>query len=264
MPDYPEILSDNFLDDATATYDSTEDDVYKVDFMADRNRGSKFKGENTTPQHIVYDLGAAASCDTFVLDKDFVITGGSGRHLRLQHSETDDGSTFDTDAVDLNNAALATTSLPIWKTFTSVSRRYWRLRLEGISAAPEIFNIWLGARIALTMSPYGNFDPWKEESIDTPLSATGGGFQNVHHFSRRLLSAQFENLSDTQMAFIDSWWNEAGQDGKNWWWLWKPDEYAGSAIAKWAPVYFNSAGLVRDFGFYITQRAGIIEGRGVL
>lgn len=266
MSDLPHILAKNFLEDATITYDATEDDVYIPDFLADRSRLSKFKGENTAPQTLIFDLAAAKEADCFVLDKDFVITGGS-RRLRLQHSAsvgTDNGSTWDTDAVDLNNAALTTSTLPIWKTFTAASRRYWRLLLEDITASPEIFNAWLAMRIQLTFAPYGDFDPWEEESVDIQTRSDGGGLQNIHNYSLRKMTFPWENLDDTKMAMIDEWWLYAGSLGRNWWFLWEPDAYAASPAASNAPVYLNSAGMNRKFGFYRSIRTGAINGVEVL
>jgi len=268
MPDYPHILSKNFLEDASITYDKTEDPVYLKEFLADRNRGSKFRGENDTPQHLVFDLGTARECDCFVLDRAFVITGGSGRHLKLQRSATvgtDNGSTWDADEIDLNNAALADNTLPIWKNFTeAVSRRYWRIRLEGLTAAPEIFNVWLGKRIQLTFGLYGDFDPWAERLEGVTVRSDGGGSQAVYYFAMRLLAAQFENLNDAKMTLIDQWWSEAGAKCLNWWWLWSPDSYDGSPDEKSAPVYFNSASMVRKFGFNKSVRYGGIDAEEAL
>ena len=267
MSDFPHILAENLFQDAALTYDKTPDAVYVPEFLADRSRLSKFVGENATPQHLIFDLAAAQEADCFVLDKDFIVTGGGSRHLKLQHSATegtDNGSTWDVDAVDLNNAALADTTLPIWKSFTAVTRRYWRLRLEGISAAPEIFNAWLSMRIQLTFGPYGNFDPWAESSQDTPTRSSGGGFQNVHNFKHRIFRATWENLVDAKMALIDLWWANAGSQGLNWWFLWEPTAYSDSPGASNAPIYLNSAGRSREFGFYRSIRTGIIEGEEVL
>jgi len=270
MPDFPHILAKNYLEDSTITYkksdgsDATEDEVYIKEHLIDRSRISKFVGENTTPQYLIFDLAEEKECDCFVLDKDFIISGGAGRHLKLQHSAADDGETFDTDAVDLNNAILADNSLPIWKTFVAVSRRYWRIRLEGLTAAPEIFNIWLGKRIQLTFGPYGDFDPWEEESVDNPLRSESGGFQNVHYYSFRKFSFSWENLTDTQMTLLDQWWDEAGSTGLNWWFLWEPDNYEDNPGESNAPVYLNSAGMNRKFGFDRSVRSGVIEGMEVL
>jgi len=267
MADLPHILAKTFFEDAAITYDATEDGVYVKEFLADRSRLSKFKGENTTPQHLIFDLASAKEADCFVLDNDFVIAGGSGRHLKLQHSatvETDNGTTWDVDAVDLNNTALAVTTLPIWKTFTAASRRYWRIRLEGLTASPEIFNVWLSKRIQLTFGPYGDFDPWEKESVDTPTRSSGGGFQNVHHYSFRKFSFPWENLDDAKMALLDEWWLYAGDLGRNWWFLWQPTAYAASPTASNAPVYINSAGMNRKFGFYRSIRQGVINGVEVL
>jgi len=239
MPDFPHILAKNYLEDSTITYkksdgsDATEDEVYIKEHLIDRSRISKFVGENTTPQYLIFDLAEEKECDCFVLDKDFIISGGAGRHLKLQHSAADDGETFDTDAVDLNNAILADNSLPIWKTFVA-------------------------------FGPYGDFDPWEEESVDNPLRSESGGFQNVHYYSFRKFSFSWENLTDTQMTLLDQWWDEAGSTGLNWWFLWEPDNYEDNPGESNAPVYLNSAGMNRKFGFDRSVRSGVIEGMEVL
>ena len=260
MPiDHPDILAQNVLEDCAVTYDATEDALYKAAYVANRSRLSKFLGENITPQNIVFDYGAAVAVDTFVFDKNFTITGGSSQVLFQWSDNNADWTTL----VTMTKAGdLASSLLPIWKVFDSVSHQYYRLRMTGLTAAPLIFNVWAGTRIQLDTSPFGNFDPWGALSEDVSQRSPAGVSQVVHRYLRRTFRAQFENLTDAQMLQLDSWWSQAGSAGLPWWFMWKPASYAGDTTT-YAPVYLSSPGARRDFPFYRTVRSGVIEAEEV-
>jgi hypothetical protein len=202
-----------------------------------------------------------------VLDKSFIINGTYAQAL-IQYYSADnlypDGGSWVTALTMTKAGDLASNSLPLWKPISQVSRRYWRLRLTGLEAAPHIFNLWLGQRIELTFFPAGTFDPWKEQSVDQLEVAVAGGTQNVHRYSGRMLEVPFDDLSDAQVAQLDSWWSNAGKQGKAWWFLWLPDAYAAAPSASLAPVYLISPNAVRSFPFYRSIRSGSIDGQEML
>lgn len=256
MPDYPEVLAQNILEDCSVSYDATEDAIYKAQYVANRSRLSKFTGADTTPQHIVFDYGSAVSVDTFVLDREFVITGGSSQ-LLLQYS--DNGADW-TSLITLTKAGdLADNSIPVWKTFTAESHRYWRLRLTGLTAAPTIYNAWLGTRIQMTTGPYGPFDPWAEESADNLTRTPGGAAQVSHRYSKRTHRSEWRTLIDSQAALLTTWWTQARKYGRPWWWLMWPDSYSSNTTL-YQPVMFVSPSGGREMPLEPTTRSTVIEG----
>ena len=147
-----------------------------------------------------------------------------------------------------------------WRTFTSQTKQYWRLRITGLTARPKIPNFWAGARIELDMGPTGDFDPDEEEVIGEPAHGTSGGFQWTHRFRRRVINAEFRDVNDTQFADITSWWEQAGREGENWWWLTYPDTRAASPTdSDYYPVYVNCEGTARRWPYSTTVRSGAIR-----
>ncbi|MEA1996153.1 MAG: hypothetical protein U9N45_00875, partial [Gemmatimonadota bacterium] len=103
----------------------------------------------------------------------------------------------------------------------------------------------------------GDFDPYEEELVGEPVHGAGGGFQWTQRFSRRVLRAGFDNLTDSQYALLQNWWSQAGRDGKNWWWLTFP------ATEPSDPLYLNCEGQTKRFAFSNSVRYGSLEAREV-
>jgi len=264
VAEYPNILARNAIQSATVTLknsingDLVEDSVFRLTHLTDRSRMSKFKGDGSaTEQRIVWSFtdaqvaegGIAQNLNTFVLDKNFTLTGGSAAAY-LDYSTTANFASYETPVslTDLDSDSI------YWRTFTAVTRKYWRLRITGLTVAPEIFNVWLGARIILTFGPAGDFDPYEEEIAGEPVHGASGGFQWTQRFRRRVLRANFENLIDSQYDLLDSLWTQAGRDGKNWWWLTWP------ATEPTDPLYLNCEGRAKRFAFYRgATRGGSLE-----
>ena len=195
---------------------------------------------------MVWAFTAPVQADTFVLDKNFVLTGSVTVYLQYAAASGGPWST----AVTINAPDSA---VIYWREFTAQTKQWWRLRITGLTAAPEIFNVWLGKRIDLTFGSYGDFDPKEEEVIGDAAEGASGGFQWTQRFRRRRLRADFQNLTDTQFALIEQWWTEAGRDGKNWWWLTYPTSEPTD------PLYLNCQGAARKFAFNHAVRYGILE-----
>ncbi len=252
MAEYPRILAQNKLADASSvTFTDgsgqalTQDSVYRIAHLYDLSRLSVWKGDSSAAeQRLTFAFAAPVACDTFVLDRNFTLTGGT---VYLDHST--DGSNWTNAA---SQGSLVSTTI-YWKEFASVTKQYWRIRITGLTARPQIYNIWLGARISLTFGPMGDFDPYEEEAVGDGARGQSGGFAWTHRYNRRVLKASFENLTDTQFALLDSWWTQAAKEGKNWWWLTWPTTAPADAL------YLNCEGNARRFALRTTVRSGMIE-----
>lgn len=253
MSEFPHILAQNKLEEADSVSFTdgsgnalSEDENYPLAFLTDRNRGSLWKGvAGESEQRVTWFFSAAVELDTFVLDKGFTLEGGSAT-IYFQHSANGTDWTTVVTISGLSN------NLIYWRTFIAVSRQYWRIRITGLSAKPQIFNLWAGKRIELTFGPYGEFDPYQEEKIGEMVAGAGGSSQWVFRFKRRVLQAEFANLTDAKYDLLALWWTQAGAEGKNWWWLTYPTSEATD------PLYLNDGGAMKRFPFSQTVRHGIL------
>jgi hypothetical protein len=267
MIEYPHILATNLLVNGAHGYESLggtdlqEDAIYRLAYLTDRSRLSKWCGVGApSSQRIRWEFTEAVTADTFVLDRSSFLN--TEAVLTVQYSETGDFEDWHTVRVGEQNFQLSTVSEEeiYWTEFDSeISARYWSVRLDNVTTAPIIFNLWLGKRIELTFGPTGTFDPYQEELVGDSLLGAAGGFQRVHRYRRRVLSAFFSNLTDDQANLLQQWWREAGRDGRNWWWVTFPRNEAHDAL------YLNCESAGRRFGFENgVTRSGSIEAREVV
>ncbi|MBN2289444.1 MAG: hypothetical protein JXQ83_08945 [Candidatus Glassbacteria bacterium] len=267
MAEYPHILAENTLEEATVAFTDgagnslAEDPVYGIVHLADRSRLSKWRGDPAAAsQRLIWSFaGGPRQVDTLVLDRNFDLTGDSPR-LTLQYAESGAGpwttAKKSNGADDVVLSGLDSGSI-YWTALSPCTKQHWSVLLQGLSGMqrpPSIFNLWLGRRIELTFGPSGGFDPCEEETVGENVHGAAGGFQRVHRYRRRVLRAGFDNLNDAQYELIGQWWCQAGRDGKNWWWLtWpvsRPDD----------PLYLNCEGGAKRFGLYRgATRSGTIE-----
>ena len=267
MIEYPHILATNLLETVTHRYENLEGGalaenlLYRLAYLTDRSRLSKWSGEATpSSQRIRWEFGAAVTADTFVLDRSCVLN--SGATLTVEYSSTGDSEDWhpvQTGGQDFQISTISGDEI-YWTEFdTAISAPYWSVRLDNVTEAPIMFNLWLGKRIELTFGPAGTFDPYQEELVGDSLLGVAGGFQRVHRYRRRVLSAFFSNLTDDQAALLQQWWREAGRDGRNWWWVTFPANEAYDAL------YVNCESSGRRFGFENgVTRSGAIEAREVV
>ena len=259
MAEFPHILSANMLEDADSTTLSfTEDSIHRVAHLIDRSRQSSWWGSGTAVHTITWNFSGAVEMDTFVLDKNFTLDGAT---VRLQWS---------TDAVNFTTVVTISgldSDVTYWRTFTAVTKQYWRLRITGLTAQPKIPNLWAGKRIELTFGPFGPFDPQASEVVGEGTEGTGGGGQYTRRFTQRVLRADFRHLTDAKYALIKSWRDQAGDTGKNFWWLTFPSTRAGDPTnSDYFPIYFNTRGGSVTFPFQQAQstRQGSIDANEAL
>jgi len=259
MSEFPHILAQNKLEQAASVSFTDgsgnpmiENEVYPLAHLTDRSRGSLWKGATgKSEQRVAWGFDSAVEMDTFVLDRNFTIEGASAT-VYFQHSAN--GTSWTTAATI---SGLGSGSI-YWRTFNAVSRQFWRLRITGLSAQPQIYNLWAGKRIELTFGPYGDFDPYEEEIVGEAVHGASGAFQWNQRFRRRVLRAAFENLINSQYELLELWWNQAAGEGKNWWWLTFPQSEPVD------PLYLNCEGAPRRFAITRTVRYGTIEAREVI
>ena len=251
----PHILAQNLLQEADSVSSSvSQDAVYRLVHLTDRSRQSQWHGVSGTAEQIItWYFSSAKEMDTFVLDRGFTLTGAT---IYFQHSAN--GSSWTTL---FSISALDSDSI-YWRTFTAVSKQYWRLKITGLTAKPIITNVWAGKRLELTLAPTGEFDPYLEEPVGESAQGTSGGFQRTHHFTRRVLVAEFAGIQASDYTPFASWWSQAGREEKNWWWLTYPTSESTD------PLFLNCEGATRRFSYDARVssdfRSAVIEAYEVL
>ncbi len=256
MPEFPQFLARNLIGEAGIALTDlqgrplAEDPVYRLAHLGDRSRLSCWRGEGVSGGLcLTFAFPAPVKADTWVLDRWFELPGATAT---LETSL--DGGAW--SLVDSLPAPIDRTRAH-WRSFPLAERRYWRLRLTGLTGPATIFNLWLGRRIELTFAPHGEFDPHEEEVVGEPVHGASGGFHWTQRFRRRVLRAEFRNLTEGQLALLDQWWEEAPSEGRSWWWLSFPQSAPDD------PLYLNCEGLTRRFALSRTVRNGVIEAREV-
>jgi hypothetical protein len=235
--------------------------VYRITHLTDRSRLSKWQGRpDKAVQRLVWSFtDGARQIDTLVLDRNFDITGAVPA-ITLQYADSGTGpwttarKSNGVDDVILSSPDSASIH---WIALTPQTRQHWSILIQGLTdmqRPPSVFNLWLGKRIELTFGPSGAFDPYEEETVGENVHGAAGGYQRVHRYRRRVLRAGFDNLTDSQYELIDQWWQQAGREGKNWWWLTWPESRPED------PLYLNCESGVKRFGLYRgATRSGTIE-----
>ena len=125
-----------------------------------------WKAAASGTQWLQFDLGAATSIDYLYL-YSFNLQGGQ---IALQWSA--DGSTGWTDII----AAFTPASDVVFKSFTSVSKRYLRLYITGSTAAPQIGCASVGAMLEYARGPQVGFAPVLFQPAVGGVNETEGGY----------------------------------------------------------------------------------------
>jgi len=260
MAEYPHILAENLLENATVTGSGfAQHPVYKIEYASDLSRASKWQGGgDSATQRLVWTLtDGSRTADTFVFDRNSDLAGNCAR-VTLQYGTSPTGPWTTATLAGGGDAQILKPSADgiYWKSLAPVKKQYWSLLLENLDLSqrpPSIFNVWLGERIELSFGPYGDFDPYEEEVIGESFHGASGAFQWTQRFRRRVLRAGFENLTESQYQELGQWWSQAGRLGKNWWWLSFPTSEPGD------PLYLNCEGHAHRFAITSAVRHGTIE-----
>ena len=94
--------------------------------------------------------------------------------------------------------------------FTTASARYWRLKLSGMSAAPQIAICVWGEKIELDYAS-SSFDPYAERVTADIKKTLGGVIAGIHEkFSEREMSLRFDDADSTLYYKIKALWDTQG------------------------------------------------------
>ena len=221
----PVILFDNILTEGTLTATSTAPG-YDVDNIMDYRSYTKWKATGTGVQYLTWAMGASSP-----------VRSQTGWYIKLQNNallRQLSGGVDTADAVGIFNHNLGTIGAtvlvqyygggawntldtltpsdddPILSTFTSSISGDWRIKISGMSAAPEIGIIHLGVHLLFPWPPEAPVVP-EEEGIkaNTEYSGAGNLLGTVLAYNPVTINQRWTNLTRTwySSSFLQFWDN---------------------------------------------------------
>lgn len=216
----PYILYDNRLDDGTPTATTTASG-YSVMNLNDWRSYTYWKPSSTATQYITIDCGSAKSADSLAIFNHDLNTRGASISVECSSDN------FATDVTVALASFAPSNDRPIFKTFTSISKRYWRLKITGLTAACYIAILDIGVRITFERYLLEGFDPADEtvkgESTD---NITGSLLGSVLAYREKGVSFKLRLLTDSWFnnTFYPAWSNHLSLL-KPFFWEWNYTNY---------------------------------------
>jgi hypothetical protein len=177
--------------DATIT-PSTEDAAYPQANLYDRQAANVFRSASKTALTLLIDFGASVQADTIALINHNLMAGAT---LGLK-----------ADGSNPPNTTVATPTYrahDLWKGFTLVSARYWKLTIADSNPDNiQIGQFILGIRTALPRGrKIGSYSPMRERS-NISGETYGGVFWNYHLFQRHKFNPSYRVGSAAELAIL--------------------------------------------------------------
>ena len=195
----PRIYYDNVLDDgaiiATAAATGTAGEN-----VADW-RPYTWYTPASLPATITVDAGAARSCNYALVMQHTLYTSGCGIEVR---ASTDNFSASDV----LIASNVPTSNGPVLLHFTSVSYRYWRLRITGAATMPSIAIASVGQRMELPGYLGLSFDPTaRTVSAQSNENLNGQPLGKVIEYTqqKRMLTLRMVTPSWIRSTWLPAW-----------------------------------------------------------
>lgn len=193
----------NPLEDAdlSADYNSAE-----APRAADRDLANPWESVSIGTQHLKADFGSAVSIAHLVLGNHNL----SGVSISLQHSPDDAVWTTADSFTPSDNEHLA-------REFTSATKRYWQLKLQNASAAPQVGEWWLCNGVAVFPQFLPGIDPHEKEqsaSIQRGVVAT----ETRERYSFRKYRVKLDRTTKTFADTVIEFFRETGP--KPFWFDW--------------------------------------------
>ncbi len=190
----PYILYDDRLADGTPTATTTASG-YDVKNLTDWRPYTYWKAGSNAIQYITVDCGAAKAADSLAI---------YGHDLFTQVAQVSVECSSDNFATDITQALAPfspSNNKAVFKTFTSQSKRYWRLKVANLTAAAYIGILTIGSRLEMEKPPLSDFDPIGEKpASESEINVEGQLLGVVNRIVEKLIEANF--------AVTDSWFNQ--------------------------------------------------------
>ena len=186
----PILLYDNRLNDGALDVTSTAAG-FNVLNLKNLRAYTFWKATNNATQYIVVDCGSEKTADCLAILGHNL--GSIGATVTLQSS----ADNFNPSVNDAFAGVAVTSDRIFFKEFAApVARRYWRLKIDGASAAPQIAVLMFGNKLQFPYPPETPFPPYEESvETDTKRSKAGHLLGSVVRYFPRKMEARFTTLS---------------------------------------------------------------------
>jgi len=140
----PFILYNNLLPGASIITVTSEASGYEKENAYNYLTWDHWKPSASGTVYYTVDLGSAQSIDAWGVVAHNL--GNNSASIKLQYSDT---GAWAGEEVDVGTAVSPDTTETIMKTFTSLSKRYWRWEIVSASAASQIGLLFLGVKMEM-------------------------------------------------------------------------------------------------------------------
>jgi hypothetical protein len=183
----PILLYDNRFIDGTITATDTAAD-YDVNNIKDLRAYTFWKAASAGTKYLTVDCGSEKSADSLGIIGHNLFTAGA----MLSVESSSDGSVY----TERLAAFTPSSDKTVLKTFSSVSARYWRIKIVTATVAPQLAVVMLGQRITFERYLQAPFDPAPEKiEGDSQRSKTGNLLGSVVYYHSMKISADFKNVT---------------------------------------------------------------------
>ncbi len=157
-------------------------------------------------QYFQIDLGSAIACDTIVIDGHNFATVDPDTNIKLQYNTNDDTTWTDAEDAVVIMSTLAYTNNTVSKTFSTQTKRYWRILFSSTAAVPiQIGNIFLGTRLAFDSTYEWDFARGNKEYETQESTSLNGLVRMSQVFAgRKRWDLQFRLQSNTFKSSFDT------------------------------------------------------------
>jgi len=200
------------IDGASLTLNTiTEDADFPLTNLQDRDENTLMKAGNAnTSGYIEIDLGSARAVDTLILGNHNYTNTGVG--IQLYYATTDDGA-FGDNIYAIGSAGTyedyTSGDADRWfETFSSATKRYWRLSLEAMGAATyqEIGTIFMGAQWNWAHEPELTLREDSGYNVTVNEAAGGSRFSQIANTTvRRIYNIPLEYIVAAEKTKHETW-----------------------------------------------------------
>jgi len=220
------VLYHQSIESATLTYSATADTNYPATNIQDRYKNTFFKDTaiGAVGVNLIIDLGSTRACSSLLIG-NYILTVVDTGLLSLQYGTADNGTDFENNAIE-NDPFESTTLTNYLETFTSQTKRYWKIVLSGAGSNLtnlQIGTIYLGTAITLSHSPELDVAQSADYLVNVNQGVGGIRAGSIDNTTvRRLWSYPWKLLSETDktnlQTFRDSVYMNKDLSRYPFWW----------------------------------------------
>jgi len=211
----PEIYWDNRWESGSLTATSAASG-FGVDSLADADLRTAWRADTTGPAELQADfpVDSIQEADAWLLDNHNL----DGLELSLVVASS--LNFFDATTVEVFTA---NTSAPLLRRFSSVTFASAKVNVPTVTGSPaQIGEMFVGPRFTLERNPVAPFDPDETMAKVLRREAESGRRVQLPRFTRRMVNANFTNVSSAFYADIKSWYDSRASKGLPFWWAFRP------------------------------------------